>query len=311
MDPADLKSIIVALQNVATTRYMPALLYDHALTLDDEVEYIWSAPSTVAKVLFLVLRYMVPLLLLVMTITRSGIPVVPMSATVCKGWTAFATFAGWLSIVISNFLVLLRIWTTLPRGHKLIRWSIVFFVAVQLTGLGVTTWVIAQMIPVLVFEPLVGLCTFTSKPNVVGLWVVGLIFEVVVFLIVCWNTLDRPRTLGSDSEVAVTRLLFRDGVVYFVILFVLRVSNVVIAVAFPVSSIFIIVFFIWSATTLTTSRLIINSRRAVGKAAQLRAQQMEEILDGDDAAFDTQTDDSHGSLSGTYPRRSRSTSFRV
>ncbi|KAJ7142908.1 hypothetical protein C8R44DRAFT_866180 [Mycena epipterygia] len=46
------------------------------------------------------------------------------------------------------------------------------------------------------------------------------------------------------------------------------------AIVAPVSSIFIIVFFIWAATTVTTSRLIINSRRAVGQAAALRELQM-------------------------------------
>ncbi|KAJ7693088.1 hypothetical protein B0H17DRAFT_1060732 [Mycena rosella] len=293
MDPAELGSVVVALQNVATTRYVSAagfvvLLYDHALTLGDEVEYIWSAPSTLAKILFLILRYMVPLFLLAQTITRSGIPVIMMSDTVCKGWTAFSTYAGWLSIMISNFLVLLRIWTMLPRGHRLIIWSIVFFIASQLASFAVTSWVVARMIPVLVFEPLVGLCTFTHKPEVVWLWVVGFIFEVVVFITVCWNTLDCPRTLGPDVA-DVTRILFRDGAVYFIILFVLRIANVVIAIVSPISSIFVIVLcvtvlffsptalyvcipsyhsFIWSATTLTTSRLIINSRRAMGKAAQ-------------------------------------------
>jgi hypothetical protein len=45
------------------------LLYDHLLTLDDEVKYVWSAPGTIAKVLFLTLRYMVPLFLTGQTIS--------------------------------------------------------------------------------------------------------------------------------------------------------------------------------------------------------------------------------------------------
>ncbi|KAJ7142891.1 hypothetical protein C8R44DRAFT_692496, partial [Mycena epipterygia] len=279
LDPAAaLEKAIIALQNILTTKYVSAaglviLLYDHVLTLDDEVAYVWSAPSTIAKILFLILRYMVPVFIISQTVTRSGLPVIPLSDLVCKAWTSFATYAGWLSIVISNFLVLLRIWTTLPRGHRLIRWSVIFFVVVQLTSLIVTTWVVTNMIPVLVFNPLVGICTFSSKPDVVGLWVVGIVFEVIVFGTVCWNTLDRPRAIGSDDpDAAVTRMLFRDGVVYFVVR--LRIANAVLAIVAPVSSIFIIVFFIWAATTVTTSRLIINSRRAVGKAAALRELQM-------------------------------------
>ncbi|KAF8210827.1 hypothetical protein K438DRAFT_1808307 [Mycena galopus ATCC 62051] len=276
---AELEAAVVALQNVVITRYVTAagyvlLLYDHLLTLEDEVEYIWSAPTSVAKILFLILRYMVPSFLTVETVLRSGLSVIPMTDNVCKVWTSIATYAGWLSILISNFLVLLRIWTTLPHSHRLKVWSIGFFAVAQVMNFGFTSWAVANMIHVLIYDPRVGLCSFSSKPNVVSLWVVGLIYEVLVFATVCWNALDRPRALSSNPDAEVTRLFFRDGAIYFLILFALRTANTVIAIVSPISSLFIIVFFVWAATTVTTSRLIINSRRAAGKAAQLRQLQM-------------------------------------
>ncbi|KAJ6472037.1 hypothetical protein C8R45DRAFT_1013828 [Mycena sanguinolenta] len=276
---AELEQAVVALQNVVITRYVSAagfvlLLYDHLLTLDDEVEYTWNAPNSVAKITFLFLRYMVPSFLTVQTVLRSGLPVIPMSDIVCKVWISIAAYAGWLSIVISNFLVLLRIWTTLPHSHRLKVWSIGFFVTAQILSFGFTGWVVGNMWPVLFFDPRVGLCSFSSKPNVVGLWIVGLAYEVLVFVTVCWNTLDRPRALLSSEDAGITRMLFRDGITYFVILFALRIANTVIAIVSPVSSLFVIVFFIWAATTITTSRLILNSRRAAGQAAKLRRLQM-------------------------------------
>ncbi|KAJ7478038.1 hypothetical protein B0H11DRAFT_2281210 [Mycena galericulata] len=293
MDAAELHSVVVAIQNVDISRYVGAagyvlLLYDHVLTLDAEVEYIWSAPSSVAKILFLILRYMVPIVLTVETILRSGLPVIPMSDNLGASLSHFKSslksqaYTGWLTIFISNFLVLLRIWTTLPYGHRLKAWSIGFFIVAQLTSFAVTTWVIvANMIPVLVFDALFGLCTFSSKPNVVGLWVVGLAFEVVVFLTVCWTTLYLPREFGPDLDVAVTRLFLRDGVIYFIILFALRIANTIIAIVSPVSSLFVVVFLIWAATTTTTSRLIINSRRAAGKAAQQQERLIPTSHDGE------------------------------
>ncbi|KAJ7749466.1 hypothetical protein B0H16DRAFT_1888172 [Mycena metata] len=297
MDPAQIfHSVIVALDNVVITRHISAagyvvLLYDHLLTLDDEVKYVWSAPTTLAKVLFLVLRYLVLLFMTGETITRNGVVIVPMSDLVCKAWTSFATYAGWISVAISNFLVLLRIWTTLPRGHRFVLWSLGFFITIQVVNFSVTTWVITNMNAVLYFDVTVGLCSFSSKPSVVGLWAPGLAFEIVVFASVCWNTLDRPRaTDPADPEGNITRIFFRDGVVYFVIITSLRVANAVIAVVAPISSIFIIVFFIWSGVTVTTSRLIINSRREI---AQLRELQMSaggqfgEEREGTDPTTDT------------------------
>ncbi|KAJ7677055.1 hypothetical protein DFH06DRAFT_1429128 [Mycena polygramma] len=296
---AFLQSAIVSLQNVFTTRYVSAagvvvLLYDHLLTFDDEVEYIWKAPASLEKTLFLLLRYIVPLFVTAQTVTRSGLSVITMSDYVCKVWTSFSTYAGWFSILISNLLVLQRIWATLPRGHPLISWSLAFFVVMQLAGLGVTTWIVINMIPVLVFEPNVHLCTFSTKPSVFGLWVPGLVFEVVIFITVCWNTLDRPRALGPESDSHITRMLFRDGVVYFVILtgalnfpfpdfgisdmhLVLRVANTLIAVLAPISLLFVILFFIWAATTVTTTRLIINSRREIGRVEQFLELRMADL----------------------------------
>ncbi|KAJ7159761.1 hypothetical protein C8R46DRAFT_373907 [Mycena filopes] len=287
-----LHDAIVDLQNVAATRYVSAaglviLLYDHLLTLGDEVEYIWKAPTTAAKVLFLIMRYMVPSFLVAETVTRSGLSPIPMSDFVCKVWTSFVTYGGWVSIVISNFLVLLRIWTTLPRGHRLITWSIYFFVVMQLVNLGTTTWVVTNIIPVLVFEPLVGLCTFSTKPNVTALWLPGLAFEVVVFGTCTWNVLERPRSLRNTNTNTNTSpdagpigpMLIRDGLVYFVILCGLRVANTVIAIVAPVSSLFIILYFVWAGVTLTTSRLIINSRRS---SFHLRARARARLADQED-----------------------------
>ncbi|KAK7031916.1 hypothetical protein R3P38DRAFT_2926080 [Favolaschia claudopus] len=242
MSAAELEAAITGLQNLLITRYL--LLYDHLLTLDVEIEYIWSAPNSAAKVLFLILRYMVPIFLTSQTILRSGLSIVYMSdnvrafdaSRICKGWISFGAYAGWLSIVISNFIVLLRIWTTLPHSHRLRLWSILIFIIAQLGSLGMTTWAVSNMIPVLFFDLRVGLCSFTSKPNVFGLWIVGLVYEILVFVTVCWNTLDRPRAIGSDPDAALTRIFLRDGTVYFVV--PLRIANTVIAIISPISSLF-------------------------------------------------------------------------
>ncbi|KAJ7660111.1 hypothetical protein DFH06DRAFT_1401396, partial [Mycena polygramma] len=269
MDAGLPPGILAELEGLITSRYVNAagyvvLLYDHLLTFPDEVEYIWSAPNTLAKVLFLIMRYTIPLFLTGEALTRSGLTTIEMTDT---------TYGGWVTIVISNFLVLLRIGATLPRGHRLIVWGLAFFTAMQLASFGVTSWVIFDnMWSAFFFDKTIGLCSFSFKPNVVGLWIPGLIFELVVFVTVCWNELDRPRALATDSDShEITRVLFRDGVVYFVILFGLRVANTILALAAPLSIIFVAVYFIWSATTVTTSRLIINARREVGRAERRRA----------------------------------------
>ncbi|KAJ7201900.1 hypothetical protein GGX14DRAFT_571163 [Mycena pura] len=302
----DADEIVVALQNAAITRYMSAaglaaLLYNHLLTLDDEVEYIWSAQNTVAKMLFLVLRYMVPLFLVAQTVAvtqqylpilyDSPLPVDTISLTDslhrrklsssgfdCKVWTSLSSYGAWLSISITDFLVLLRICTLLPREHRMVPWSFVFFAFVQITNFACTTWAVHNMLRASFFEPRLGVCTFTSKPNVVGFWIVGIVFEVVVFAAMPYVCQQRARNnsdASADAYAGVQHVLLRDSCVYLLLLIVrmyissvtavLRLSSTVIAITEPVSLLGVITFFVWAATTLTTSQMIIHSRRAAVK----------------------------------------------
>ncbi|KAK0430490.1 hypothetical protein EV421DRAFT_281735 [Armillaria borealis] len=64
--------------NIQATRYLTSaglvvLLYDHLLTFSAEVELIWAAHWSVPKVLFLLLRYLVPPSVIIHTHLLSGI----------------------------------------------------------------------------------------------------------------------------------------------------------------------------------------------------------------------------------------------
>ncbi|KAJ7038138.1 hypothetical protein C8F04DRAFT_1256165 [Mycena alexandri] len=239
----ELKAIITALEDIQISRYVGAtgvvvLLYDHLLTLPDEIEFVWPAKNTGPKILFLLFRYMVPFFILINT-SRPAQRVIAYNDV-----HRVASPSSWLSQKL-----LLRIYTLIPRRHKLVAWTFCFWVVVQVTSLAVATWTVVGMIP-LIFSSN-GSCAFTARPNVSGLWVVGLAFEVV-------------RSLRYYTQV----------------LFALRLANTVIAVVAPLPLLFVGVLyvhfplamplkllnqhvrsFIWAAATLTTSRLIINSRK--------------------------------------------------
>ncbi|KAJ7628150.1 hypothetical protein DFH06DRAFT_1441998 [Mycena polygramma] len=70
------------------------------------------------------------------------------------------------------------------------------------------------------------------------------------------------------------------------ILTVLRVANTLIAVLAPISLLFVILFFIWAATTVTTTRLIINSRRETGRVEQIWEELQMEALETSRSGWD-------------------------
>ncbi|KAF7321867.1 hypothetical protein MKEN_00708700 [Mycena kentingensis (nom. inval.)] len=268
MLPYPLDELAAVFEDFHITRYVSvaglvALLYDHALTLDEEVEYVWPAKNNIPKFLFMFMRYVVPVFLLVYNISLSGFVILINSLSACKGWIAFGLVLGWVTVTLSNFIVLLRLYTVIGRQPKLVLWTFTYFILLQAAALGVVAWTLVKLMAIAAFDTVLGICYFTKRGNFLGLWVVGLALDPVIFAVAVWNTIDRPRNLTADQEV--TRLLYRDGTVYFVLLISLRVTNTVISMVAPSPLLFVAIFATWSGTTITTSHLIINSRKAAHK----------------------------------------------
>jgi len=267
----DMETPAIIIGHIQASRYVSGaglvvLLYDHILTFDQELQSIWHTKMTWSKLLFLFNRYMVPIAMLLRTNDFSGIALPVLSNTYCRWSIGTVTILGILTIGISNFLVLLRLWMLWDRNSRLMYWTGIAFLTAQIAAFIVAGFVVRSLLPFVVFEPTFHACLIEEKPrvNVGGLWVPGLAFEVMVFVVVWWNALDRPRSCDSG----ITKAMYRDGFLYFSVLFVLRLINLVLAIIAPVSLLFLGVLFIWCAANVTLSRLILNSRQLASDVAE-------------------------------------------
>ncbi|KAF9233262.1 hypothetical protein BU15DRAFT_80281 [Melanogaster broomeanus] len=274
---ASLSADIADLRDLRVSQYVSAvglviLLWDHLLTFHDEVQLIWQARLSVPKVLFLINRYVVPIVMIVQTQVGSA---AQNSQPRCKAWFPIATFVGMSSIAISNFLVLLRLWVLWDRSPRLMLWTLALFILTQTLALGFTAYLIYSVIPTLTFEPTLHICMPTTKPQLVMLWGPGvrdyiffmlddeipmplqIAFEVMIFVTTFWNAFDRPRT----HDVQMAKIMHRDGSVYFFGLFALRLLNMILSVVAPFSLMFLGLLFIWSVSNITLAHLILNLRR--------------------------------------------------
>ncbi|KZV67705.1 hypothetical protein PENSPDRAFT_687930 [Peniophora sp. CONT] len=252
------------------------ILYDHMLTFGDEVELVWKAPRSIARTLFFINRYCVPSMVIGSVHAFSGISqstfadVVIVSdrylhmstrkhstARSCRSWVVIALGAGVLSIANSNFIVLLRLWVLWERQKRLIAFTFSFFFTCQLVTLGIAVWTCIKSYNAITYYSPLKTCLFVTRVNVAWLWLPGVVYETVVFSLAVWNALQRPRV----EDRALTRQFYRDGGMFFTVLFVMRVLNMAIAYIAPPSLMTLGAFFIWCSTTLTVSRLVMNLRR--------------------------------------------------
>ncbi|PBK92493.1 hypothetical protein ARMGADRAFT_1063451 [Armillaria gallica] len=257
--------------HIQATRYLTSaglvvLLYDHLLTFSAEVGLIWAARWSVPKVLFLLLRYFVPSSVIIHTHLLSGIANSYVSNTVCVIWYDISMYLGQISVAISNFLVLLHLWNLWERTPLFICCTLALFTLTAIANIACTTVVVVATSHNMYFDHDLRTCAIRDRAHVPLLWAPCLAFEVVAMSAMVYNALSRPRSLHTD----VGKILYRDGIAYFLILFALRLMNLLLASIAPVSLVLLGVFFIWSSTTVTVTRLILNLRELRTRTEKLQ-----------------------------------------
>ncbi|KAF9010838.1 hypothetical protein BDQ17DRAFT_1347021 [Cyathus striatus] len=224
MDPTSLKSAtweatqreliahdVSFLQTLTLFQYvnfasMILLFYDHALTLDVEIERIWTLPWKGPKILFFVNRYFVPLTLIsewaFCTIRTT-------STTVCS----FKKWAAWpivISMSVVELILMIRVVAIYLNNKKITKFLLFTFSLEQLIWIGVATYntIGTRGIPGgNVFQG----CVYATPEIVYITWMAPLFFECILFML----TMMRVRKYEEFS--GLLKVLTRDSITYFVV----------------------------------------------------------------------------------------------
>ncbi|KAH9060330.1 hypothetical protein EDB83DRAFT_907564 [Lactarius deliciosus] len=209
------------------------LVYDLLLTFGDEVRYIWRRPVTNIKVLYLFLR--------------------------CVGSLIVLALVGSMSIVLANYIMIIRVYTlwdhrkwmlrTLYIGYSLSVCSTIAFVATS----------IVQLAPHVIHDPFIfHMCLITGRtPYWIGIWLSQALFDVFLFVLTITNAASRPRR----ANVKIITDLRRDGLVFYLGLFVGRFLNVALSIPTDRQYYLIAVSFVLSLSTVTVTRLVLRVER--------------------------------------------------
>ncbi|KIM75620.1 hypothetical protein PILCRDRAFT_668460 [Piloderma croceum F 1598] len=175
------------------------LIYDHAITLDKEVEWIWTLRWRLPKIIFLINRYIVTSLLI---LDHSVV----------------------LNFTIAELLLLIRV-SSLYGHHKLFVWILgTLYVLALGAAVGLQAWYGRQWQVVLYYKDLPGCWLYTPGATNPIQWhmVVFLSVEGALMLLTAYKVLSY---FHKDMNPAIT-VLARDSLVYFIIIFVCLVTIV-------------------------------------------------------------------------------------
>ncbi|KAJ7163071.1 hypothetical protein C8R46DRAFT_333944 [Mycena filopes] len=243
---------------IIATRFVSALavavlLYDHILTLGDEIELIWcnQLATTSHRVAFMMNRYLTEVMVLYVGMVLSGTDGNQNTGschTFIWIFTVFSIlFVGGSHLVLMGQLYIL--WDRRPT----IRWILCGSFVLAM-GCATLFFFLAgsQVQSSTSYNPLIRMCTFTQKPWAMDFALVTLtIFDLFIIIMTISNGFHRP--YKTESEVLLA--LLRDGAGMFVALFLLRVANLLMGLFGGPIQAFITLIFIWSMCSIVSSRI--------------------------------------------------------
>ncbi|KAG9077313.1 hypothetical protein FS749_010810, partial [Ceratobasidium sp. UAMH 11750] len=182
------------------------MMYDHALTFTDEVQYIWKADKTPVTFLFLLNRYISPIVLAIDLYDKAGISS-HTSDRFCVTW--YYAEAVWYvcSFGITHALVAMRVAAIWGRP----RWIVVLLVSLWLAYFSVTCTILFNAMTskshTVHYEPLLKLCYLSISPFLWACWVPPLILEAILFTLSC---VQAARAGRYAARTPIIFVLFRD-----------------------------------------------------------------------------------------------------
>jgi len=277
----------VQTNNYLNVAFLTLLLYDHAITLDKEVEWIWTLRWRLPKIVFFSNRYVIcPLLSL------NGIPAIifPLSISYCNFDTIFRSIIPILTFCVMKLILVTRVGSLYGNG-KFIIWSLRGLLASAVASSTVAQALIMRQCYAFLnykFLPGCWITSTSSKPLTAWpMWAVFLSTEGFLVLLTAYKLLSYRNEMNKTVAT-----LARDSIVYFIIIFACLVMDILpvvdrritISVSIPTMCI----------TSIAAGRMMMNIRGLIMEdpedTVHLQTLQFATRNDADSQMFEEETE---------------------
>ncbi|KAH8827702.1 hypothetical protein DL96DRAFT_1680117 [Flagelloscypha sp. PMI_526] len=243
---------------------LAVLLWDWLITFSAEVHYVWPTRWSLGKVLFFLTRYL-PLSDVCLSIIALQLMNPPDDEAACQKPYVAIVWLDVLGILVAQFILTLRTWAVYDR-NKWVLFCLSGLLVVEgiFGGIAVITFVNTIVWTGPEFAGVRG-CNIITVDNrlVSGSYVGVMIFETTVFVATMVRALQRRRhTFGSR----LLKVIFRDGLIFYLIIVSMSVLNVVVMYATPQEYTVVLVIFQRVMHSIATGRILLHMRESGAKS---------------------------------------------
>ncbi|PPR06274.1 hypothetical protein CVT24_000893 [Panaeolus cyanescens] len=231
------------------------LCYDHLLTFDDEIRYMWNRKKGFPFWLFLIFRYVTPIVSLINLVSEHDPNWI---GDVCKNWIWLPVAVGPIVSMATGIILILRVHAIYSQAD----WVLWVTVPVYLGQLVVMGWAIPSGVPAQLPPGWVG-CIPIPEPGtgirLSSIYIAALVFDAVIFALTLGRAIYYRFT---GSLIPLITLVIRDGTLYFAVIFTVNLTNVFLLALAPADLSAINAPFASMITAILVARLMMNLRAA-------------------------------------------------
>ncbi|KAJ7447465.1 hypothetical protein FB451DRAFT_779062 [Mycena latifolia] len=243
-------------------------VYEVLTSLDAEVAHIWSLPWRLPKILFILNRYVVRGLLIILWILADFLGT---SAEFCRIYSYWEMIPLRLAILAAQALIVIRVWAIYNNSRTMF-WVLGGLYTAEVVAVA-SSVIVATMDTQGVAQPAPLSCALHSMSGYLiqryasVTWIVPVCFELIMVLITLaklvphwsWHQKARSKGVIGSGGNATVDVLARDSLIYFGFIFTCTLTNVFIyEFNLSVHGEFIILGPTAAISCIAVSRMMIN-----------------------------------------------------
>ncbi|KAF8608374.1 hypothetical protein BDV93DRAFT_603198 [Ceratobasidium sp. AG-I] len=232
------------------------MMYDHVLTFTDEVQYIWKARKSPVVIMFLLNRYVTPIVLAIDLYDKGGISSYT-SQEFCVTWYFVEGMWYVVAFGITHALVSMRVAAMWGRPRWIVVLLVTLWVAYFTVTFGIVLMSLIRGANTVHFEPLLKLCFLSITPYLWACWVPPLLLESVLFVLSCIQAFRAGR---YAARTPIIHILHRDGALHFTVIVFCSVFNMITWIVAPPTLVALAKYFGLAIVNTMISRLVLNLR---------------------------------------------------
>ncbi|KAF9254445.1 hypothetical protein L218DRAFT_968146 [Marasmius fiardii PR-910] len=263
--PFDSSQAIHAIQPSRYSELMSStlIIFDHLITLGDEIELIWGSSWSPGKLLFLINRYYTFASVIV---NNYAVFASSHSNSFCLRFFQWQGWTGLIACLISESILQMRLYALYSLNRKVLIMMVGTFLLTSATAAAIMGIVLSKLTAIsMTLRPGLSVCVpLTISSEFYSFWIPILTFETVLCCLALFRGYQTFRTSGSpfQSGRKLVGMLIRDSVVYFLIMFAIYLINLLV---FATRLYFIEAAIGWSIalSCVLGNRVMLNVRKEI------------------------------------------------